>query len=374
MPTAVSRSGEFLTIVRCRGELRARRSAQIVAPADVPELRITWLAPAGEPISPGSPAVRFDPSSAEQQLTEKQAALDQAQATLDQAEADARITSAQDRLELSNLKYEVNRAELEVSKTEILSAMQAERSRIALDLAGERQSVQEATVRLHEASSRSKIAAMKRARDEAQAEVELTEYRLSQMELKAPISGVIVFLENRSQGWLNAQPFKVGDQVWRGASIAEIPDLETLEFEGKIDEIDRGSIHAGADVRVHIDALPELNLQAAVAAISPLTQPGFEFPPTRSFRGYAPLVQPDQRLRPGMLGSMDVIINRIADAVIVPSQAVFTRDGKPVVYAQEGAGYRTVSIEIVGRNPDEYAVSGLHPDVTVALVEPEAIP
>jgi len=85
-------------------------------------------------------------------------------------------------------------------------------------------------------------------------------------------------------------------------------------------------------------------------------------------------VQPDQRLRPGMLDSMDVIINRIADAVIVPSQAVFTKEGKPVVYAQEGGGYQTVSIEIVGRNPDEYAVSGLQPDVTVALVEPEAIP
>jgi multidrug efflux pump subunit AcrA (membrane-fusion protein) len=330
-----------------------------------------WLAPAGQVIEAGSPAVRFDPSSAQQQLAEKQAALDQAQATLDQAEAEANITAAQDRLELANARYEVERAKLEVSKSEIISAMQAEQSRIALKLADEKLSVQQATIRLHEASATSKISSVTRTRDEAQAEVELTEYRLSQMEIAAPIDGMIIFLENRSQGWLNAQPFKVGDQVWRGASIAEIPDLATLEFEGKIEEIDRGAIHAGDEVRVRVDALPELTVNGDLTGITPLTQPGFEFPPTRSFRGYAPLQDLDPRLRPGMIGSMDVIVDRIPNAVIVPSQAVFSRDGKPVVYVEEGDSYRPAEIEVVGRNPDEFAISGVGPQVTVALIEPE---
>jgi multidrug efflux pump subunit AcrA (membrane-fusion protein) len=374
LPTAEARSGEFLTIVRCRGELRARRSAQIIAPVNVPELRIIWLAPAGEPVEAGSPVVRFDPSSAQQQLAEKQASLEQAQATLDHADAEARITAEQDRLDLSNARYEVERARLEVSKAEILSAMQAEQSRIALDLADEKLKVQEATVRLHEASSQSKIASLTRARDEAQSQVEVTEYRLSQMELKAPLSGVIVFLENRSQGWLNAQPFKVGDQVWPGGAIAEIPDLATLEMEGKLEEIDRGKIEVNDEVRVRIDALPELSQSAVLQAISPLTQQGFEWPPTRTFRGYAPLANPDPRLRPGMNGAMDVVIDRIPDAVIVPAQAVFTRGGKPVVYVPGGGTYRPVEIEVIGRNPDEFAVSGLQAGSTIALVEPEAIP
>jgi multidrug efflux pump subunit AcrA (membrane-fusion protein) len=229
-------------------------------------------------------------------------------------------------------------------------------------------------VRLHEASSQSKIASLTRARDEAQSQVEITEYRLSQMELEAPLSGVIVFLENRSQGWLNAQPFKVGDQVWPGGTIAEIPDLATLEMEGKLEEIDRGKIEVDDEVRVRIDALPELSESAVLQAISPLTQQGFEWPPTRTFRGYAPLANPDPRLRPGMNGAMDVVIDRIPDAVIVPAQAVFTRGGKPVVYVAASGAYRPVEIEVIGRNPDEFAVSGLEAGSTIALVEPEAIP
>jgi hypothetical protein len=372
LPTARARSGEFLAIVRCRGELRARRSAQIVAPVNVPELRIIWLAPAGEAVEAGAAVVRFDPSSARQQQAEKQAALEQAQATFDHAEAEARITAEQDRLDLANARYEVEKARLEVSKAEILSAMQAEQSKIALDLAEQKLKVQEATVRLHEAASKSKSASLARARDEAQEQLEITEYRLSQMELKAQIGGVIVFLENRSQGWMNAQPFKVGDQVWPGGTIAEIPDLATLEMEGKLEEIDRGKVEVEDEVRVRIDALPELSQSAVLRSISPLTQQGFEWPPTRTFRGYAPLEKPDSRLRPGMNGAMDVVIDRIPEAVIVPAQAVFTRDGKPVVYVAKGSSYRPVEIEVVGRNPDEFAVSGVEADATVALVEPEA--
>ncbi len=371
LPTAHARSGEFLAIIRCRGELVARRSAQIVAPVNVPELRIIWLAPAGEPVEAGAVVVRFDPSSAQQQLAEKQASLEQAQATLDHADAEANITAEQDRLDLSNARYEVEKARLEVSKAEILSAMQAEQTQIELDLADQKLTVEEATVHLHEASSKAKNASLSRARDEAKAQLELTQYRLAQMELKAPIGGVIVFQENRSQGWLNAQPFKVGDQVWPGGTLAEIPDLSTLEMEGKLEEIDRGKVEVNDQVRVRIDALPELSLQAGLRSISPLTQQGFEWPPTRTFRGYAPLAKPDPRLRPGMNGSMDVVIHRIPNAVIVPAQAVFTRDGKPVVYVAKGDSYKPVEIEVVGRNPDEFAVAGVAPDATLALVEPE---
>jgi multidrug efflux pump subunit AcrA (membrane-fusion protein) len=75
-----------------------------------------------------------------------------------------------------------------------------------------------------------------------------------------------------------------------------------------------------------------------------------------------------------MNGAMDVVIDRIPDAVIVPAQAVFTRGGKPVVYVPGGGTYRPVEIEVIGRNPDEFAVSGLQAGSTIALVEPEAIP
>jgi HlyD family secretion protein len=369
LPVAPVRQGEFVVIVRCRGELHARNSQQVVAP-NVPQLRIVWQAPPGSPVKAGDPVVRFDSSSARQQLQEKDAALKQAQATLEQAQANARIISEQDKRDLSQARYDVERARLEASKQEIVSALQGEQSRIDLGLAEQKMRVQEAATQLHTTSEVSRIASLTRLRDRAQAEIDLYNRRLSQMELKAPSNGIIVYLTNNSQGWMNAKPFKVGDQVWPNAVVAELPDLSTLEMEGKVDEIERGRIAVNNDVRVRVDALPEVTLAARLDSISLLTVQTFEWPPSSSFRGYARIGKPDPRLRPGMNGSMDVLVQRIPNAISVPAKAVFTHQGKALVYVAEKNRYRAAPVRVIARNPDEVALSGIPAGAMVTLTEP----
>ena len=370
LPVAPARKGDFLVLVRCRGELRARRSVQITAPVNVPSLRIVWLAPTGDKVKEGDPIIRFDPSSAREQLKEKEAALKQAQATLEQAVAEARITAEKDKRDLSAAQYAVEKAKLEVSKVEIVSKLQGEESRIDLASAEQALKVQKATGDLHDASDKAKVASLTRQRDQAQAEVDLTRHRLDQMEIKAPLTGIIIYLSNYSQGWMNAKPFKVGDQAWPGGALAEIPDLATLEMEGKVEEIDRGRIALENDVRVRVDSLPELTLPAKLNEISPLTEQSFEWPPTRSFRGFAAIHNPDPRLRPGMNGSMDVVVSRIPNAISVPAKAVFTQNGKPVVYLASHGSYRAVEVQVLARNPDEVAISGVTAGAMVTTVEP----
>jgi multidrug efflux pump subunit AcrA (membrane-fusion protein) len=371
LPMAPARKGDFSVIVRCRGELKARLSRQLNAPVNVPDLRIVWAAPPSSPVKAGDVVIKFDPSSAQQQLQEKEAALRQAQATLDQEVAQARITGEQDKLDLATSTYTAEKARLEASKQEIVSALQGEENKIDLSLAEEDMKVKAAAAHLHAASDAAKTASLTRLRDHAQADVDLTKHRLAQMELTAPLSGIIVYLPNYSQGWMNAKPFQVGDQAWPGASLAEIPDLNTLEMEGKIEEIDRGRITLGNPSRVRIDALPELTLPAKLSSLSPLTEQTFEWPPASSFRGFSAIQKPDPRLRPGMNGSMDIEIKKIPAAISVPSKALFTRNGKAVVFVSAKAGYHAVEVEILARNPDEIAIKGIDPGVLVALTDPE---
>ncbi len=374
LPVATSRQGEFLVVIRCRGELRARRSAPVYAPLNVPDMRIIWQVPPGNAVKEGEPVLRLDPSSSRQQLAEKQAALKQANAALEQAIAQARLTAEQDKRDLGTARYTVERAKLEVSKQEVVSKLDGEISRIDLELAEKKLRVQEATVALHEVSDKSRIGSLTRVRDQAQAEVELFQERLKRMEILAPISGVIVYQPNYSQGWMNAKPFRVGDQVWPGANLAELPDLDTLEMEGKIEEVDRGRIAAGADARIRIDSLPELSLTAKISQVSPLTQMSFDWPPSASFRAIAQLVQRDERLRPAMNGAMDVVARRIPNAISIPSKALFTRHGRPVVYIAAGGKYTLREVKVIARNPDEVAIEGIAANSQVTLVEPGTMP
>jgi len=368
---APARKGEFLVMVRCRGELRARRSVQVPAPTDVPELRIVWLAPPSSAVNEGDVVARFDLSSAQQKLKEHEAALNQAQAALEQATAEARITAEKDKRDLAAAKYEVERARLEVSKQEVVSVLQAEEAKIDLGLAEEKLRVMEATVAFNESSSRSKVASAERARDQAREEVDVVSRRLTQMELKAPGSGIIIYMPNYSQGWVNAKPFKVGDQVWPGVAVAEIPDLATLEMEGKVEEIDRGRISVNDGVRIRVDALPELTVPSSIDRISALTQLSYEWPPKPSFRASCGIAEPDERFRPGMNGDIDIIVDRIPDAISIPAKALFTRNGRPVVYVLEGNRIEMVQVKVIARNPDEVAVEGIAEGDQVSLMEPQ---
>jgi HlyD family secretion protein len=374
-PTAEARRGDFQVIVRCRGELVSLHSVQITAPYNVPGLQIVWQAPPNGEVNQGDPVLRFDSSAARAQLSEKEAALLQAQATLEQAVAQSRMTAEQDHLDLSAAKVEVERAKLEASKQEIVSQLQGEESRIDLGLAEEKLRVTQASVELHQKSDVSKIASLTRQRDKAQADIDITKQRLGQMEIHAPSNGVVAYLSNYSQGWMNAKPFKVGDQVWPGSAIAELPDLATLEIKGKLEETDRGRVVVGQDARILVDPFPEKTFDGKVSAISPLVEQNFgEWPPTRNFRAQAKFNMLDKRLRPAMNGRMDIVVERIPNAISVPANAVFPRQGRPTVFVQDKGGWSPKEVEILARNPDEVAIKGIEAGTKVSLVEPDAKP
>ena len=370
LPLATAKQGDFLVLVRCRGELTARRSEQLAAPLDATDLQIIWLAPAGGPVKKDQVVIRFDPSRMQQDLKEKKAALDQAQAALDQAVADARIAGDQDTLDLSTADYQMQKARLEATKQAIMSKIQGEESDIDSGLAEEKLNVQKAANLTHQKSSEGKIASLTRARDTAKAQVDFTEHQLSLMELKSPLDGVINYMSNYSQGWMNAQPFKVGDHAVSGGVLAEIPDLATLQMESKVDEVDRGRIAVGDKVLVHVDAFPEKVMPATLVSITPLPEENNEWPPTRSFRAYAQLDMPDDRLRPGMNAGADIVETKIPNAVSIPAKALFTQAGQPVVYLKKADRYLAQKVQVRAKNPDEVAIEGLAAGSMVALVEP----
>ena len=174
LPVATAKRGEFLVLVRCRGELVSKVSEQLIAPLDVADLQIIWAVPSGTAVKKDQPVVRFDPTRTQQDLKEKQAALQQAQSTLDQAVAQARITDDQDKLDLSTARYNTEKARLEASKQTIMSAIQGEESMIDLSLAEEKLKVQQTATVTHSKGNEQKIAALERARDTAKRQVELT--------------------------------------------------------------------------------------------------------------------------------------------------------------------------------------------------------
>lgn len=72
-----------------------------------------------------------------------------------------------------------------------------------------------------------------------------------------------------------------------------------------------------------------------------------------------------------MNGRMDIVIDRLADAISVPAKAIFNRDGRAVVLVAGPGGFESTPVEIQARNPDEVAIKGIAAGAKVALVDVE---
>ncbi|MEO5952042.1 MAG: membrane-fusion-like protein, partial [Chloroflexia bacterium] len=77
----------------------------------------------------------------------------------------------------------------------------------------------------------------------------------------------------------------------------------------------------------------------------------------------------DGRLRPGMNGRLDIIVDRLQNAISVPAKAIFARNGKPVVLVVSDRGLQPVTVEVQARNPDEVAIKGIPAGTKVALMD-----
>jgi hypothetical protein len=72
-----------------------------------------------------------------------------------------------------------------------------------------------------------------------------------------------------------------------------------------------------------------------------------------------------------MNGGMDIIVNRIPNATSIPAKAVFTHAGKPVVYIADHGRYSPTEVQVLARNPDDVAVSGIPDGAMVTLTDPD---
>jgi RND family efflux transporter MFP subunit len=379
VPTAAVRKADFIIAVTARGEIRSTRSTILTAP-QVPNPRITKLAESGKPVKAGEVVVEFDTAQLENFYLDRNSAVRTTDSEIVQQKASHRMVNEQDSMSLMTAQYDVQRAELEASKAEILSEIEGAKNRINVGISQGALEQVKATIKSHEVSQEADIARIEYRKDKYLRDVERIKSYLSKMSIRAPIDGIVNVLPNFRAGgsWGQSPPaFKEGDNAWTGAAIAEIPDLSEMRIEIKLEEVDRGKVQLGQPLRIRVDAIPDREFTANLDWISPIAALQFRGPRTASEKNFparATLKESDPRLRPGMSATAVIIIERTADALLIPARASFQKEGKPHVWVERGQAFVARPIEVSKRNEnDMVVVSGLSAGERVALENPDEV-
>jgi hypothetical protein len=78
-------------------------------------------------------------------------------------------------------------------------------------------------------------------------------------------------------------------------------------------------------------------------------------------------------LRPGLLADVEIIVEKIPNAIHIPAQAVFEKDGKPVVYVKKENTFEPRLVKPLKRSESTMVIAeGLQAGELVALADPTA--
>jgi RND family efflux transporter MFP subunit len=377
LPMAEVTAGDFVDTIEIRGEIRPVKSVVLTSPLQSGELQIVKLARNGTMVKAGDVVVQFDGSTLQRTIQEKQSELKQADAEIEQTMAQGRITAEQNATALMKAKYDIERAKLDVDRGETVSRIDNEKARLVLADAEQKLIEIEEKIKSDKAAAEADVFAKRRKREKALYDLQRARVGLENLEVKAPAAGMVNILPNYRSGSMfgGEQEFREGDRAWPGAAILELPDLSSVHLEARLDESDRGRLKEGQDASVRIEAVPGRDFKAKIDRISLLARVDFAsgWPPPRNFDLGLVLLEGDPRIRPGMTAVARIATERVPGVTLIPTEAIFQKDGSPIVYRLSGTEFEERRIEVSRRGREQAVVtSGVSRGDRVATSRPPA--
>ncbi|HEX6464763.1 MAG TPA: HlyD family efflux transporter periplasmic adaptor subunit [Vicinamibacterales bacterium] len=378
VPTAKVVRGPLKLTVYATGDLRAGRTVNLMAPSVGGQIRIVKLLTTGTPVKKGDVVMEFDPSDQQFSLEQAKVDLDSAEQQIVKMKADNDVQNSQDKLNLLTAKYDERKAELDVAGNEFVGAIEAQKNQLTLDEAKHRlqQLQQDAASRV--ATSAAALAVVVEKRNKAELQMKRAQGIIDSLVVKSPIDGVMTVKENRDgqmffYSGMVLPEYREGDTTFSGRNVADVIEQGRMEAHAKVTETDRDNLQQGQSAIIQIDALPGRSFEAKVGALTGSASRGnfFETSAVRQFDIALALDHPDPQMRAGSSLRVTIDGREVKNAIHVPRQAVFEKNGKNFVYLQVGDRFERRDIKVENATESRAIISGLNAGDVIALVDPD---
>jgi len=286
---AITRRDESLHV---DGEIYAQQSLAISPPAvdGLWQMTVTQMASDGEVVKKGDMLVVFEGGTVIKNLTAKQGELaekrrKQEQLRLDLADRarEAELATAQAQAEMEKARRKANQPKEYIARVDyqklVVARIKAEQ-RLAL------------TARRQQVAAEERVAEQRLADSEVgqlDGEVKKLQESLATLTVTAPRDGIALHQDDWRGGKVD-----VGSQIWRGQSVAQMPDLSTLAVRAALSERDLTKVKPGQRVRVVIAGGGDRSVGGSLAEVGGIVH-------SKSRVEAVPVVDLVVRLDPGQL-------------------------------------------------------------------------
>lgn len=297
-------------IVQVTGEIESAASAYF-GPPSVPgvwQYTISFMAPEGRVVKAGTPILKFDPQSLVTQLRDKSNALNEKQKQLQKQEIVAREMMAELRLKKEEAVAELEKARLKADiPLELLASRDYQENNLLLKKAELALALKEQELVKEQRVQETEIDILKREIAVLEGEVEQFQASIDSMTIKAAGSGVVIYTVDRRNN-----KHEVGDNVWMGRRVMELPDLSQLQVHLEVPERESARISVGQQVKFVVDAAPDQQFFGEIIELASVIHTKSRSQPARVFDATVSMGNPDSSvMRPGMSVSAEIRLGSV---------------------------------------------------------------
>jgi len=371
IPTFKVEPTQFARRVTAEGMLKSTKATPLSAPMQVPmSLKIAWVADDGSIVKKDDVVVRFDPTDFEKDL---------AGGKDDRHTVDNKITKTVTLASTTrtNLKRDARQAQDELiaakqfkfDDAEVFSRYQRIESDIDQTLAGDKKEHAENVLGVRDNLAQADRDLLTIEEKKAGLKIRNAQQGLNSLELHAPYDGILVL----QRDWRGDVP-RVGNNVWPGQPLGEIPDMNSMKAEVFVLEADAAGLAVGQKARVALESNPLISFSGKVTQVDKLARPRFRGVPVQYFGVTVMLDRTDPSImKPGARVRAVLEIENRNNVFSIPRQALFEKEGKKLVYRKRSGRFEALPVEIASSTPGRVVVTkGLAKGDELAMRDPTA--
>jgi hypothetical protein len=359
----------FARRVTAEGTLKPVKATPVTVPQNATSpMKVAWIAEDGSLLRKGDVIVRFSGTEFENLLLNGREDRSTATNKLEKSSAEASATR-------KNLGRDARMAqsELEAARrfkfddAEVFSRYARIESEVDQDLASSRKRHAEEVLGVRENLARVDRDLLAIEDRRAGMKIKQAEEGLQALQVIAPHDGILVL----TRSWRGDLP-RVGDTMWMGQPIGEIPELSSMQAEVFVLEADAAGLAVDQKATLSLEADSASLFKGKVKAVDKVARPRIPRQPVQYFGVTVELEKTNPRLmKPGARVRAVLEVENQANAFAIPRQALFDKEGKKLVYRRKAGKFEPVEVTIGSSSAGRVVVTkGLKRGDEIALEEP----
>jgi HlyD family secretion protein len=348
--------GSVKKILLLDGELRAVRSRTIFGGSAWEDVKIVYMPPEGTVIKAGELVLELDSTTTLNKIKDTDEKIVAAENEIVRVRAQHESALRDLEIELSKLWLAYEQSKLKATvPIEVVSRREYQEGQLAREKSKTEYDNHLSKIEQKKKEQAAELQVKIIEKDKLQVQLDRARSTLGGMKIKAPTDGMVLYNDH----WNERRKLQIGDLVWPGWPVVQLPDLTEMEVYAQVNEVDGPRLSIGAHAEIKLDSYPDKAIGGKIKDISETAIKASRMAKAKIFRVTISLDQTLMEImKPGMSALVSVTIDETRPNLLVPRATVkFDGERALVTRIESADARREIAVTILAADGLNYLVA-----------------